>query len=245
MKISSSFNNVNNKEKYQSFKGIPSNPKYYPEALGHIGKVAGEYISMPEQKLFLALTALMFTPLIDLKFANDEQKQDAAIKSASKAIAGGFTGVAIRALFASITDHFIGFEKFNKLNRLFFPDNASVIKRNRPQMADLYMKQYTKTLGTLFAIAFMIFFSNSKVDVPLTSDLQDFISGIAKDNKSFLQSLNDVTNSRCNKIKNWFKHKKDACINIKNKLVRIVKIIREKPGTEVSRKEKSNELKLS
>ena len=107
MKISSSFHNIDSNQSYQSFKGVPPNPKYIPEIIGNIGKVAGEYINTPEQKLFLATAALMFQPLIDLKYAKEDQKEDVAIKSASKAMAGGFTGVLIRAVFLKITDHFV------------------------------------------------------------------------------------------------------------------------------------------
>lgn len=239
MKISSSFNRTENSRNNQSFKAIPANPKYIPEMLGKIGKVAGEYVSMPEQKLFLATTALMFQPLIDLKFANEEQKNDAAIKSASKAIAGGLTGVTIRAAFLKITDHFIGFNKHNKLNTHFFPDASIHLKETRPEIAKLYMKQYTKTLGTLFAVLFMILFSNSKMDVPLTSDLQDFISGIAKENKSWLTSLKDVKNNRCKKIADWFNRKKKFVEKIGRKMVKIGDVIMN-DSDEERRKEKVN-----
>lgn len=227
MKISSSFHNIDSNQSYQSFKGVPPNPKYIPEIIGNIGKVAGEYINTPEQKLFLATAALMFQPLIDLKYAKEDQKEDVAIKSASKAMAGGFTGVLIRAVFLKITDHFIGFQKHNKLNKLFFPDTAIRLKEVRPEIAKLRMKQYSRTLGTLFAVLFMILFSNSHIDVPLTSDLQDLISGVVKDKKSWLTSLNDVKNNRCKKIVDWFKHKKDIFNKIKHKTKGIINVISE------------------
>lgn len=232
MKISSSFDNIDSGSKrYQSFKGVPQNPSYIPEAIGNVAKVAGEYINTPEQKLFLATAALMFQPLIDLKYAKDDQKIDAAIKSASKAMAGGFTGVLIRASFLKLTDHFIGFQKHNKLNRLFFPDAAIKLKEVRPEIAKLRIKQYSQTLGTLFAVLFMILFSNSHVDVPLTSDIQDLISGVVKDKKSWLTSLNDVKNNRCKKITDWFKRKKDIINKVKNKIVGIVNVLNEDTTT--------------
>ena len=229
MKICSSFNTDRNNNTYQSFKGVPPNPKYIPEFIGNLGKLAGEYINTPEQKLFLAISALTFQPLIDLKYAQDDKKIDASIKSASKAMAGGFTGVVIRAAFLKITNHFIGFNKHNKLNRLFMPDDAVRIKLYDPDMAQLRIKQYSQTLGTLFAVLFMILFSNAKVDVPLTSDLQDIISGIVKQNKSWLRSINDVANNRGKKISSWFKQKGDIFKNIKNKFKDILNVILEKP----------------
>ncbi len=227
MKISSSFNSPKRGQQQQSFKGIPENPKYIPEVIGNIGKLAGEYINTPEQKFFLALTALMFQPLIDLKFANDEQKNDAAIKSASKAIAGGITGVSIRAIFLKITDKYIGFDKNNKLNRYFFPRAAWDLQKQKPEIAKLDMNKYTKTLGTLFAVIFMILFSNSKMDVPLTNDIQDFISGIAKDNKTWLQSFADVGNNRSKKIKTWLNKKKEFFQKTYIKLKKIAAVIKE------------------
>lgn len=235
MKISSSFIQKDRGQKNQSFKAIPKNPKYIPETLGTLGKLAGEYINMPEQKLILATTALMFQPLIDLKFANDEHKNDAAIKSASKAIAGGLTGVAIRAIFLKITDHFIGFDKHNKLNSYFFPFDAINLKETRPEIAKLYMNKYCKTLGTFFAILFMILFSNSKLDVPLTSDIQDLISGVAKENKSLLTSFKDVADGRKQKIINWFKAKKQLVEKVKTKTSKIIAILKDDSKTEMQK----------
>ena len=192
---------------------------------------------MPEQKLFLATTALMLTPLIDLKFAQEDQKVDSAIKSASKAMAGGFTGVAIRAAFLKLTDHFIGLDKHNKLNLYFLPESAVILSRREPEMAKLQMRQYNKSLGTLFAVLFMILFSNSKVDVPLTSDLQDLISGVVKENKTWLKSFSDVYDSRSKKIKDWFERKKQILNSIKTKLIKIIKIIAEDTSASDLKKE--------
>ncbi len=203
MKISSSFTTIDRKQNYQSFKGVPPNPKYLPEFVGTLGKLAGDYISMPEQKLFMATTALMLQPLIDLKFAEEDKKVDSAIKSASKAIAGGLTGVSIRAAFVALTDNLIDFKKTNNFKHHFTPDMAIKEFSENKELATVHLKQYNKTLGTLMAMAFMVFFSNSKVDVPLTSDLQDLISGVVKEDKTWLQSFCDVKEAREQKIKDW------------------------------------------
>ncbi len=232
MKISSSFNKIGEGHSKQSFKGIPEKPIYIPNIVGKIGKVVGEYVNTPEQKLFLATTALMFQPLLDLKYADEEKRTDAAIKSASKAIAGGFTGVVIRAAFQKITEHFIGFDKHNKFNLHFFPDNAIRMKENSVSMANIRMSQYCKTLGTLFAVLFMILFSNSKVDVPLTSDLQDLISGVVKENKSWISSLNDVKDARIDKIKKWFKKKNELIVKYKNKIKKVINALSDDSETK-------------
>ena len=198
----------------------------HPEVIGNIGKVTGEYISMPEQKLFMATASLMLVPLIDLKFADEDKKIDAAIKSASKSIAGGLTGVSIRAAFIALTSNLIGFDKTNKFNHHFIPDRAITKLATEREIAHLELKQYNKTLGTLFAILFMSFFSNSKIDVPLTSDLQDLISGVVKEDKTWLKSFSDVMNSRKQKITAWFNKWKQRTVNFGKKTLEICKIIK-------------------
>ena len=210
-----------------------------PNILGKIGKLAGEYVSMPEQKLFLATTALMFVPLIDLKYADEDKKVDTAIKSASKAMMGGLTGVIIRAAFLKFMDKFVGLGKHNVINTYLLPPKASELNaklsaaKNEAEklMLAKKVKQYSQTMGTLFAILFMTFFSNSKVDVPLTSDMQDLISGVVKENKTWLKSLADVSKSRKTKISNWFEKKKIFFSNVKEKIVRIVNVLKEGPSS--------------
>lgn len=233
MKISSSFKTIDRNKSYQSFKGVPPNPKYIPEVLGNLGKLAGDYISMPEQKLFMATTALMLQPLIDLKYAEEDKKIDSAIKSASKSIAGGLTGVSIRAAFIALTDNLIDFKKTNNFKHHFMPDKAVKMLKSDPEIAKLQLKQYNKTLGTLMAMAFMVFFSNSKVDVPLTSDLQDLISGVVKDNKTWLESFCDVKEARTQKMKNWCNKWGNRFSKISEKTKKITLILSdEKPKTE-------------
>lgn len=225
MKISSSFKTDDRNRNYQSFKGVPPNPKYIPEGLGKVAKLVGEYVGMPEQKLFMATTALMLVPLIDLKYVEEDKKIDSAIKSASKAIAGGATGVAIRAGFIKLTESLIGFDKNNKFNRHFMPDKLDRLSLKNPALANLYLSKYTKTFGTFLAILFMVFFSNSKIDVPFTSDLQDLISGVVKDNKSWLQSYSDVRDIRVGKIKKWIDKWKNRFTKVGNKCKKVASVI--------------------
>ncbi len=225
MNISSSFQNIAKSKPMQSVKKILPKQIILPEFVGEIAKRAGNYINTPEQKLFLAASTLMITPLIDLKFADDDKKVDSAIKSASKAIAGGITGVSIRAGFQLITKKLIGYDTKNKFKVCFFPKSAYRLLDVHPELAKARMEQYCKTMGTLFAVLFMILFSNSKIDVPLTSDFQDLLSGIVKDKKSWTASLADVCTDRKNKIKAWIEKKKNKIISIKNKIVKIIDII--------------------
>lgn len=228
MEIKKPINYIDGTKNRQSFKRIPNKPLYIPDKVGDAAKVLGEYINAPEQKLFLATTALMFQPLIDLKFAEDDKKVDSAIKSASKAIAGGITGVTIRSLFMALTKKYIVYNEQNKnfLNRFFFPSKISFLFEKKPDIAQMELDKYNKTLGVIFATFFMIFFSNSKVDVPLTSDLQDIISGVVKDKKSCIRSITDVTKQRGTKIKNWFQNGYDKGKDIVSKAVQIFNIIK-------------------
>lgn len=237
MKISSSFSKQDRNINSPSFKGVPPNPKYIPEFIGTLGKYAGEYIDSPEQRLFLALATIAFKPLIDLKYAEEDKKVDTALKSAAKGIAGGLTGVTIRSAFLKLTDKYIGYESFNgKLftkrngfNMLFMPEIDRTFKEEYPELVKLWIKKYSNTLGSLFAIIFMIVFSNSKIDVPLTNDIQDLLSGVVKENKSWTKSLHDVASKRGKKITDWFLHKKSILDNILKKIKDIIKIIKGTP----------------
>lgn len=228
MKINS-FPQTTNREKYPdiSFKSIPANPKCVPEIFAKIAKVTGEYVRTPEQRLILAFTALLFQPLIDLKFAHEDKKVDSAIKSASKAIVCGFTGVTIRSLFIMLTSKCIGAGKNNILNRDFLPDKAQKLFELKPLEGIIRMREYNNTLGSIFAILFMMLFSNSKIDGPLVSDMQDLLSGVIKEKKGWLESINCVKESRCRKIRIWLNRRKDFILRQYEKLKKIVKIIKE------------------
>ena len=244
MKISSSFYNTNSRNNSHSFKGVPVNPVYIPEWVGTIGKYAGKYIDSPEQRLILALATLMFKPAIDLKYARDDKKIDTALKTTAKGLAGGITGVAIRGAFLKLTEKYIGYDcinnrlisKQNRLNSLFLPKISQQIKEDYPELVKLRIAKYSNTLGSLFAIAFMILFSNSNIDVPLTNDLQDLLSGVVKEKKTWLKSLGDVSSARADKIRNWFKRKMNVAEKISTKLRDIAAIIKSPDNREEPKK---------
>lgn len=175
------------------------------DALGAIGNFASSHVSTPEQKLLTATTALVLQPMIDLKYAQEDKKVDSAIKSASKAMAGGFTGVLIRTAFINLTSSLIDFNKKNIVSKLLFPPAAKKELETNAQEAMLKLKSYNKSIGSIIAVAFMVLFSNSKVDVPITSDLQDIISGVVKEDKTWFTSICEVAKSRKNKIQTKLK----------------------------------------
>ena len=208
---------------YQSFKAVPPVYKKIPECIGNVGKYVGEYINAPEQRLLLASSALLFQPLIDLKFAEEDKKVDSAIKSSSKAIAGGITGVAIRSAFIKMAEYCIGPKSIDKngkhplitkaidfINQNLYPlENQRLrLRKENVSLANYKLKQYNKTIGTLAAIIFMLTFSNSKVDVPLTSDIQDLLTKVIKEKKPWSKSFAEVATERKEKTKKWFAKKK-------------------------------------
>ena len=97
MKISSFAYNTNTNNKEQSSFTGSSGVIYWPKVIGEVGKFVGEHVGIPEKKLIQNATALYLQPHFDLKYGEEDEKTDIAIKSASKAIACGITGVTIRA----------------------------------------------------------------------------------------------------------------------------------------------------
>ena len=251
MKISSSFDNnyiqnnnpsfgiVNlNKTHRKTIKRpiekVPQNPVILPDKLGEIAKWVGESVGLPEQKLFLAASAVFLQPAIDMKFAEEDKKSDVAIKSASKAIAGGITGVTIRILSERYFKKKIGYErnglrKVNKLNDYLFPESAEKLYRTSMVEYERLIKKYCVTLGNMCALFTMIFVTNEQIDVPLTSDFQDLFTGVARDGKTWEKSLDMVIKSRKTKIRRWFKRQVEHLHSIKDKTRRIIDIIQEDP----------------
>ena len=71
MNISSSFNNSNN-QYHQGFRGVPEKALVLPGFIGKFNRWAGTHVGIPEQKLFLASSAFVLQPFIDLKYAAEE-----------------------------------------------------------------------------------------------------------------------------------------------------------------------------
>lgn len=251
MKISSSTNMNGNKTSSQSFKGIPVKQIIIPELLGDIGRNVGANIGGAEQKLILASTAVFLRPLIDLKFAEEDKKVDSAIQSASKAIAGGITGVAIRAFFIKLADKLIKLrgevfdeklkekiytademialkEKYgdyiSKISLLLLPKKVDKTNITEPIKAAHQKAQYAKSLGGLVAVLVMAFYTNTAWDAPLTEDFIKFFNGIIKEKKTPLESLTTVVQDRHKTIKNWFENKKQKAKNQINKINSFLKL---------------------
>ena len=236
MKISSfpnNINNFNNNEEKTSFKSS-SSVIYLPNVVGEVGKFIGEYVGIPEKKLIQNTTALFLQPHFDLKYGEDEEKTDIAIKSASKAIAGGITGVTIRAAAISFFQRKINFDTLNKsiINKLLLPEKAEEMYRKSKCLANTRLKMYNETLGTIASIAIMTLFTNKNIDVPLTAFFQDIIGGVVKENKTWSRSIYDTCEEKRRKIESWAKDKEAKTLERKDKIQRIVKIIKSETAKE-------------
>ncbi len=222
------------------FTKMPEKPIYLPNFIGEAAKWTSEFVGLPEQKLFLAATAFIMQPAIDMKFAEEDKKSDVAIKSAAKALAGGITGVTIRGICERYFKNRIGYDEKGKLkvnlaNDLFFPKDSEEIRAKSIVEYEHRISKYCVTLGNICALAAMILVTNEKVDVPLTSDFQDLFTNVARDNKSWEDSFNEVAVSRKNKIQRWIQSKIDYLKMLDDKANRIKNIINE----EYPKKKKS------
>ena len=236
MKISSSLNKYDREKSCQTFKGPPLNPIIVPEVFGTVSRIAGEYIGMSEQKLILSTASSIINPAMDLKYADKDKKVDSAIKTFSKAVVGGMTGVIIRALCIKYTLSHIGFNQCNKFNTYFLPSTARAMLKNEPEKVRIMLEKYSKNLGAILAMIIMMTFTNSNIDVPLTSDLQDFISGMVKDNKNWKQSLNSVLAARQKKINKFVTKIINFVQKSEKKVKKIAAAITDDDSTEESRK---------
>lgn len=324
-------------------RNIQPNNSFKCVSTRKIFEFVGNNFSTPEQKLIVATTATVLRPLMDLKYAEEDKKVDAAIKSTSKAIAGGLTGVAIRKFFITFTNKTIKLPTVfapnaeikasqsqiletlkkegkanykilhkNRINKLLMPQNIInslvekeelksainklsekkelkdivdklITKKEFEDIADKILqkeknknnaeklleieneikkifdklieeckvkdiinklaikeevwdfveklakkknlenipqnlKKYNNALGGLIAVLVMTFFTNSKIDAPLTSDFQDIITGIVKDNKSAEDMIKEVAGKRYSNIKKLAGEKRENIKNSQKKL---------------------------
>ena len=125
----------------------------------------------------------------------------------------------------------IGFEphKTSKINMHLLPKAAIDLYNIDPAKAKVRLNSYIETLGTLAAIAIMIGCTNSKIDVPLTSDLQDLLTGVVKKDKSWLESFTEVKNKRVEKIKTWANKWKSRLDTTGDRILKAGQILADNP----------------
>lgn len=142
------------------------------------------YVSAPENRLILGVTALASQPFFDLynKDVDEKTRKISCARTIAKIVSGTLTGVLIRAGFISLTKNYsivgeIGAKKIVKV----IENGKEAIKKAIPitkwkkfftpseaKSDEIHAyKQYQNAMGTLLAIVTMIF-TNFIIDAPLT-----------------------------------------------------------------------------
>lgn len=126
-----------------------------------------KFISVPENRLIIGVSALMTQPFIDLynKKTDEKTRKISCIRTIAKTAACTFTGVTIRAGFIKLAKNYsvVGDVGANKLRKFFTPSAALSDKTHA-------YRQYQNTMGTLLAVVGMLF-TNFLIDAPLTKFL--------------------------------------------------------------------------
>lgn len=144
----------------------------------------GKYISTPENRLLIGVSALMSQPFIDLfnKDVDEDTRIVSCARTIGKTIAGTITGFGVRAGCITLTKKFSVLGKASPIKKLFTPSNA-------PKEMTYAYKQYQNAMGMLLAIGAMLI-TNFAIDAPLTNfitnHLTDYFRGKSKLNKGGL-----------------------------------------------------------
>ena len=99
-------------------------------------------------------------------------------------------------------------------------------------LANTRLKLYNETLGTIASIVIMTLFTNKNIDVPLTAFFQDIIGGVVKENKTWSRSIYDTCDEKRKKVEAWIKDKETKTLQKKDKIQRIVNIIKSETSNE-------------
>jgi len=129
-----------------------------------------KYISVPENRLLIGVSALASQPFIDLynKDVDEKTRVVSCARTIAKTAVGTVTGVAIRAGFISLAKNYsvvdnadAKFTGTKKIRKLFTPTITTSDKTHA-------YRQYQNTMGTLLAVGAMLF-TNFLIDAPLTT----------------------------------------------------------------------------
>lgn len=121
-----------------------------------------KFISVPENRLIIGVSALASQPWIDLynKDVDEKTRKVSCARTIGKIISGTITGVLIRKGFIKLAQNYskVGAKG---VKRLFTPSDAV-------SDSDHAYKQYQNAMGTLLAVVGLVF-SNFLIDAPLTN----------------------------------------------------------------------------
>ena len=146
----------------------------------------GKYISSPENRLIMGVTALVSQPFIDLnnKDVDESTRIVSCAKTLGKIIAGTTTGVLIRHLTIKLATAMSRTEEEFKLPGCKIkPTKFNTILTTINHKPDKpYYNQYRKALGTFIGIGVMLI-TNFAIDMPLTNFLTNFFTKKFKETK--------------------------------------------------------------
>lgn len=141
---------------------------------GHAEKVINyfdKFISVPENRLIIGVSALASQPFIDLynKKVDEKTRKVSFARTIGKTVSGTITGVLLRKGFIKLAKNYsvVGAKDIKKVKKLFTPSEALSDKTHA-------YKQYQNTVGTLLAVVGLLF-SNFLIDAPLTNLITNVI----------------------------------------------------------------------
>lgn len=140
-----------------------------------------KHISVPENRLIIGVATLASQPFIDLynKDVDEKTQVVSCARTIAKTVAGTVVGVTVRAGLIKFTKNYskVGGAEIKNIKKLFTPSNALSDKTHA-------YRQYQNTMGTLLAVAVMLF-TNFLIDATLTTFLTNKLMkrfGVADEN---------------------------------------------------------------
>lgn len=151
-------------------------------------KWTGEHISSPQNRLILGASALLSQPFIDLfnRRVDEDTRKTSAARTAAKIIAGTTSGFFVRYYTIKIIEKMTKMpSKTKKCWETFFTPSPKLVK-----LSSKMLSQYKNTIGSLLALAVMLF-TNFLFDAPVTKLLTNkFINKfIKKTNENTPQTI--------------------------------------------------------
>lgn len=131
----------------------------------------GQYVSSPENRLIIGVTALMSQPFIDLynKDVDEKTRVVSCARTLAKTVVGTAVGFSVRAGFVHLTKNYsaLGNVGIKKIRKLFTPSEA------KTDMPYAY-KQYQNAMGMFLSVAAMLL-TNFAIDATLTKFLTNVL----------------------------------------------------------------------
>lgn len=130
-------------------------------------KFFDKFVSVPENRLIIGVSALATQPFMDLfnKDVDEKTRVVSCARTIAKTVSGTVVGVTVRAGLIKLTRNYskVGGSEIKNIKKIFTPSNALSDKTHA-------YKQYQNTMGTLLAVVAMLF-TNFLIDATFTTFL--------------------------------------------------------------------------